>query len=125
MPIRSFEDLTVWQRAVDLAVEVYNLTSAFPDRERFGLTTQLRRAAISVASNIAEGNGRNTTRDYLNFLSHSRGSLFETRSLLIVSSKLHFVDAAKVVTVRELDDEVGRLLSGLRRSLQRRLTPNP
>ena len=118
--IQDFEDLLVWQKAVDLAANVYDLTARFPASERFGLTSQLRRAAVSVSSNIAEGNGRATTNDYLNFLSHSRGSTFETRSLLRVSTRVDLVRRAEVEPFYELTNEIGRMLSGLRTSLKRR-----
>lgn len=75
--IRSHRDLIAWQKAVDLGLEVYRLTRSFPDAERFGLISQLRRAGVSVSSNIAEGYGRGTTADYLRFLRAARGSLYE------------------------------------------------
>jgi four helix bundle protein len=76
----SFRDLSVWQRAIELTVGVYQLTAAFPDSERFGLTSQLRRAAVSIASNIAEGYGRATKGEYLQFLGHARGSVSEVET---------------------------------------------
>jgi four helix bundle protein len=123
MSVLSFQDLTVWQRAVDLAVDVYHLTKRFPAEERFGMTSQLRKAAVSISSNIAEGNGRATTKDYVNFLSTARGSLFETKSLLVVSGRLDFAGAADVDRLLRSSDEVGRMLSGLRSSLQERIPP--
>jgi four helix bundle protein len=76
----SFRDLSVWQRAIELTVGVYQLTAAFPDSERFGLTSQLRRAAVSIASNIAEGYGRATKGEYIQFLGHARGSVSEVET---------------------------------------------
>lgn len=121
MAVHDFEDLTVWQKAMDLAVEVYRLTERFPPDERYNLTSQLRRAAGSVSANIAEGNGRGGTRDYVNFLSHSRGSLNETRSRLILSHRLGFISKTELATATALMREVGRMLTALRRSLQKRI----
>src|SRR5579871_3338951 len=86
----SFKDLVVWQRAVQLSLATYKLTSAFPASERFGLTSQLRRASVSVASNIAEGYGRSTRGEYLLFLGHARGSNFEIQTHLVISHALGF-----------------------------------
>ena len=121
MPIRDFEDLIAWQKSVDLITAVYRLTRQFPAEERYGLTSQLRKAAVSVASNIAEGNGRGTTKDYIHFLHTSRGSLYETRSLLIVSDRLQLASISRTDPVFLLADEVGRTLSGLHTSLRKRL----
>jgi four helix bundle protein len=117
MLVRGFQDLMVWQKAVDLAAEVYRLSRSFPEDELFGMTSQIRRAAISVSSNIAEGNGRGTTKDYMNFVSYSRGSVYEVRSNLEVSNRLGFVATAGVSRAVEMSDEIGRMLTGLRTSL--------
>ena len=120
MTVRDFEDLIVWQKSVDLAADVYALTQDFPRDERFGMTKQLREAAVSVSSNIAEGNGRWTTKDYVHFLINSRGSLYEVRSLLLVSKRLGFTTDGGVVDLTALIEEIGRMLAGLRASLLRR-----
>jgi four helix bundle protein len=120
MLVRGFQDLIVWQKAVDFAAEVYRLSQDFPEQERFGMTSQIRSAAVSVSSNIAEGNGRGTTKDYINFLSYSRGSLYEVRSILEVSNRLGFVAAAGLSRAVEMSDEIGRMLTGLRASLARK-----
>ena len=86
----SFRDLDVWQRAVELTLAIYKLTATFPDVERFGLTNQLRRAAVSVASNIAEGYGRATKGEYIQFLGHARGSISEVETQLVIASALSF-----------------------------------
>lgn len=86
--IESYRDLKVWQRAMDLAVLVYGLTAAFPKQEQFGLTAQSRRAAVSVAANIAEGYGRSTKAAYLNFLRIAQGSLKETETHLILAGRV-------------------------------------
>ena len=85
MRVRNYRDLVVWQRAVDFVAEIYRITARFSRDERFGLTAQLRRASVSVCANIAEGSGRATSRDLLNFLSHARGSLKEAESMVLVA----------------------------------------
>jgi len=86
----SFRNLTVWQRAVELSLQIYKLTGAFPDSERFGLTNQLRRASVSVASNIAEGDGRSTRGEYIQFIGHTRGSISEVETQLVIARGLEF-----------------------------------
>jgi four helix bundle protein len=87
---KSFKELIVWQRAIELTVAVYKLTASFPDSERFGLTNQLRRAAVSVASNIAEGCGRSTTGEYFQLLGHGRSSNCELQTQVVISKALSF-----------------------------------
>jgi len=118
--IRNFKDLVVWQKSVDLAVAVYELSRSFPREERFGLTAQIQRAAVSVSSNIAEGSGRATTKDLLHFLGISRGSLHETESLGIVSERLGFAAQANLTRVLDLPDHTGKVMTLHRRSLQTR-----
>jgi four helix bundle protein len=86
----SFKDLIVWQKAVDLSSEVYRLTASFPRSERFGLSDQMRRASVSVASNIAEGYGRATKGEYVQFLGHARGSNCELQTQLAIAERLGF-----------------------------------
>jgi four helix bundle protein len=86
----SFKDLVVWQRAVELSLAVYKLTGCFPPSERFGLSNQLRRALVSVASNVAEGYGRATKGEYIQFLGHARGSNCEVLTQLVIARGLHF-----------------------------------
>jgi four helix bundle protein len=101
----TFEDLDVFKRALDLMVAVYRVTKTFPGDERFGLTQQLRRAAVSVVSNLAEGQGRLTSGEWRQFLSQARGSLFEIQAQLMVAQRLEYVD----------DVQYQRLRSGVRR----------
>ncbi len=91
----SYKELIVWQKAKALAVAIYQATEKFPKSERYGLTGQLRRAAVSVASNIAEGQGRNTTGEFLQFLDHARGSLLELQTQLDISLELKFLSEAE------------------------------
>ncbi len=116
----SYKDFVVWQRAVELSLEVYKLTSSFPESERFGLTNQLRRASVSVASNIAEGYGRSTSGEYRQFLGHARGSNFELQTQLVIAGGLGFGKAPTRQTVQELSEEVSRMLVAIMKKLQSR-----
>ena len=116
MVVRDFQDLVVWQKSVDLIVDLYSATRSFPSEERFGITAQLRRAAISIASNIAEGNGRGTTKDYIRFLSISRGSIYEVRSLLVVCQRLDFLALDSGTHFAGRTNEIGRMLSACARA---------
>lgn len=119
MAIRDFRDLIVWQKAMDLVELIYELTREFPDEERFGLRLQLRKASVSVPSNIAEGNGRYSTKDYLRFLSISSGSLRETQTDVLVAKRLRYINDDKTIQAMVLCEEVARLLSRLVQSLRR------
>jgi len=112
----SFRNLTVWQRSIELTLAVYRLTSKFPDSERFGLTNQLRRASVSVASNIAEGYGRATKGEYVQFLGHARGSNSEVETQIVISKALGFGTEDELKTTEALCNEVGRMLGALMKS---------
>jgi four helix bundle protein len=114
----SFKDLAVWQRAVEMTLEVYKLTSSFPDSERFGLINQLRRASVSVPSNIAEGYGRATRGEYLQFLGHARGSNSEVETQIVIAKALGFGSKQMLQTAEELCHEVGRMLCAMMKSLR-------
>jgi four helix bundle protein len=122
-PCKSHKDLIVWHRAMELAVEVHRLTARFPPHELFGLAAQLRRAAVSVPSNIAEGSARRTTRDLTAFLHVARGSVAEIETQLLLARQVAYIDDAALSSVVPRVDEVGRLLNGLIAALQRRLRP--
>jgi len=115
--VRRYQDLLVWQRAVDLVLKVYEATDCFPQKEVFGLTNQLRRASVSIPSNIAEGQGRNTTRDFLRFLAMARGSLQELEIQLLIAYRLGFLRDCDNDELAALVADTGRLLNGLSRSL--------
>jgi four helix bundle protein len=119
MSVRRYQDLKVWQHAIDLTLESYDLTDRFPPHERFGLTSQIRRAAVSIPSNIAEGQGRAHRPEFLNFLSIARGSLQELETLLVIAERRHYLPEKQLVKIRGMSDEVSRMLSGLRRALKR------
>ena len=114
----SFKDLVVWQRAVQMALEIYKLTADFPASERFGLTNQLRRASVSVASNIAEGYGRSTRGEYIQFLGHARGSNCEVQTQLEIARALNFGRTERIGEAEALSEEVRKMLFGLLESLK-------
>jgi four helix bundle protein len=109
----SYQDLIAWQKAMDLAEEVYKATRGFPKHELYGLTSQLRRAAVSVPSNIAEGQGRLTPGEFKQFLGHARGSLLETETQIMLAGRLRYVSSEEMSHVIKLSAEVGRILNGL------------
>jgi four helix bundle protein len=117
--VRSFRDLVVWQKAIGLTVEVYRLTERFPKSERFGLTSQLRRAAASIAANIAEGHARSTRPDYARFISIAQGSLAESRTYLHIAERIGLASANDVASIEGLADELSRMLTALRTRLVR------
>jgi four helix bundle protein len=118
--VRTHKDLRVWQESMLLAEMIYKMTAAFPQSERFGLTAQMRRAAVSVVSNIAEGAARYSTREFANFLSIARGSLAELETQLELASRLQLV--ADKVSIEERCNSCGRLLSGLSAVIRRDAT---
>ena len=118
--MKNYKELEVWQKALDLTAEVYKLTCHFPDEERFGLTAQIRRAAVSTAANIAEGWGRGTTREYIQFLFVSRGSLMEVETHGIIARRLSYLSEAQILGLEARVEEVGRMLNGLIQSLRNR-----
>jgi four helix bundle protein len=120
MRVENYRDLVVWKRAVEFAGEIYRISARFPHEEGFGLTAQARRASVSVSANIAEGSGRATSRDLLNFLSYARGSLKEAESLVFIAQRLGFVSAANCIEALRLADETSRMLAGLRVSIKKR-----
>jgi len=105
--------LVVWQKGVDLVTEIYRLSKKFPKDELFGLTSQIRRAAVSIPSNIAEGRGKSSKGEFQQFLHHSRGSLAEVETQIIIAQNLGYLNAADAERVIEIIAEVGRLLHGL------------
>jgi four helix bundle protein len=115
---QSFRDLIVWQRALQLTVSIYKLTGKFPREELYGLTAQVRRAAVSVASNIAEGQGRGTVGEFRQFLCIARGSNFEVQTHLEIARALRFGDSAAIDRTEALSPEVGKMFYGMLDSLQ-------
>jgi four helix bundle protein len=115
----------VWQKAVDLVTEVYKLTDTFPKREVYSLTDQLRRAAVSVPSNIAEGQAHPNNREFSHFLRHSAGSLAEIETQLHIAEKLEYADAASMDQLIQRENEVGRILNGLIGSMREQIGRAP
>ncbi len=118
----SFRDLFAWQRAIQLCVAVYGMTSSFPQKEEFGLSSQLRRAVVSTASNIAEGSAR-SRKEYCRFLSIAIGSNFEVETQLVIVREVGMCTGPELNHVEALCNETGRLLNGLKKKLQS--SPSP
>ena len=116
----SYKELIVWQKAKALAGDVYRTTDNFPRHETYGLTSQLRRAAVSVASNIAEGQGRLTKGEFQQFLGHARGSLLELETQLAIAVDLHYLSLDGLTLLEAKTSEVRRLLNGLIDALRMR-----
>lgn len=116
--LNSYKDLIVWQKAMDLAEEVYLLSKRFPKEEQFAFTYQIRRAVVSVPSNIAEGKGRTSKAEYLHFLSVANGSLSEVDTQLLLAVRIGYLDQHQVTEALNLREEVSRMLAALRTKLQ-------
>lgn len=114
---RSYKDLIAWQKAMDLVTATYRSTARFPKEEQFGLTSQLRRAAVSIPSNIAEGQGRLSEREFRYFLGQARGSLMEVETQLQIAKNLGYIEAEQTKELLESCAEVGRILNGLMASI--------
>ena len=120
MDVKHYRDLIVWQKAMGLVVAIYKQTANFPTEEKYGLTNQMRRAAVSVPSNIAEGQCR-PTRDFMRILQIARGSLLELETQILISGSLKYLDKSRTSELMKLTEEVSRLISGLTSSLSRNL----
>jgi four helix bundle protein len=119
MGAKNFKDLIAWQRGMDLVEMVYAVTKNFPAEELYGLTSQLRRAAVSIPSNIAEGQGRSSAGDFLRFLTMAYGSLREVETQLLIAVRLKYLGPSDLEPIQKLCDETGRLLNGLMNSLRK------
>lgn len=115
--MNKFKDLTVWQKSMDLAETVYKLTSNFPSEEKFGLQSQIKRCAVSIASNIAEGAGRNSKNEFRHFLSISLGSSYELETQLILASRFNHINKESLEVVLDKLIEVQKMIIGLSKSL--------
>ncbi len=109
----SYREIKVWQRAIEMVVDIYSCTRSFPKEEMFGLASQLRRAAVSIASNIAEGKGRRTDREFLQFLHHARGSVFEVETQLTIAARLGYMPETEGLRLGNSAGEIARMLNGL------------
>jgi four helix bundle protein len=118
VPVQSYRELVAWQKAMDFTAEVYRVTRKFPKEELYGVTSQLRRAAVSIPSNIAEGQGRQTTGEFRQFLGHARGSLLETETQILLAERLGYLDHETTESLLKQIAEIGRILNGLINSLK-------
>jgi len=118
--VRSYRDLIAWQKAIERVTEIYRATQSFPDSERFGLTSQLRRAAVSVPSNIAEGHVRQSPGEFKQFLGHARGSLLEVETQIFIARNLGYFSQERSTNLIKRTEEAGRVLNGLIGSLKGR-----
>ena len=116
MPVQSYRDLIAWQKAMELVVSVYSCTQTFPKVETYGLVSQMRRAAVSVSSNIAEGHARISTGEFRQFLGQALGSLVEIETQILIGERLSYVDTAKSHELLARTTELGKILNGLLRS---------
>jgi four helix bundle protein len=121
MNVKNYRDLIVWQKAMDLAVEIHPIALSFPKVEMFALTSQLNRCSTSVPSNIAEGHGRRSTGEYLHFLGIARGSLNELETQITLALRYDYIPELVHDQIIEHSGEVGRMLNGLMDSLERRM----
>ena len=121
MEIRNYKDLVVWQKAMGLVTEIYLQTRCFPKDEIYGLTSQIKRAVVSIPSNIAEGHGRDSTKEYIHFLSIAYGSLMEVETQLQIAANLKFLEQSEANKMFYNTAEIGRMINGLSRSLKNKL----
>lgn len=121
MGARNYRDLIAWQKAMDLAEEVFEITALWPKEQLFGLTIQAQRAAVSIASNIAEGQGRNRPAEFLRFLDIAHGSLCELETQLTLACRVRFITESKLNQLLDQTAEIGRLLHGLMRTLRSKM----
>jgi len=118
--MRPHERLDVWKKSIDFVVALYKATETFPKDEKFGLTAQLRRAAVSIPANIAEGAARRTGKEFSYFLSNSQGSASEVETELLIAHRLHYVSDQTFRTLLSALNEIGRMLTGLAHHVQQR-----
>ena len=119
MQVKTYQQLIAWQKAIALVTYIYSVTSKFPREEIYGLTSQLRRAAVSIPSNIAEGQGRATKGEFIQFLCHARGSLYELETQIIIGRNLEYLTTEQEESLAGSIAEIGRILNGLITSLQK------
>jgi len=122
--VRSYQELISWKKSIELVTCVYTLTQNFPRHEVYGLTNQIRREAVSIPSNIAEGQGRLSRGEFKQFLGHARGSVFELESQILIARNLGYLNLEDAAALIERITEIGKLLNGLLKSLDRAFTSN-
>lgn len=120
MDIKSYRDLAVWQKAMDLVMECYEISKEFPKNETYGLTSQLQRAAVSIPTNIAEGQARQHTKEFIQFLSISYGSIAELETLIQIAGRLNYFNTNQLYKFMDRTATLGKMINGLRKSLEKR-----
>ncbi|MGE3623129.1 MAG: four helix bundle protein [Bdellovibrionales bacterium] len=125
MTVNSYRDLEVWQKSVDMVARIYEATKLFPREELYTLTSQIRRAAISIPSNIAEGRGKRSTRDFMRYISIACGSLAELETQLVIAGKLGYLPAHQLDPLFDELARIGRMLNGMLAGLEKRLSGSP
>ena len=120
MGLKSYRDLEVWQKAMDLVVACYQITKKFPKNEVYGLINQLQRAAVSIPANIAEGRERQHSKEFIQYLSIAYGSLAELETHIQIAERLTYIDMNQLKKLLDKTAEIGRMLNGLRKSLEKR-----
>jgi four helix bundle protein len=118
--VRNYQDLIVWQKSLEFTVAIYSYTKTFPKEETYGITSQMRRAAVSISSNIAEGQTRHTSKLFLQFLSIARGSLSELETQIILSYRLNYISEENKDQLLTKAEEIGRVLGSLMKTLTKR-----
>ena len=118
MKSSDYRQLKVWQKALDLTIEIYNIVKYLPREETYALSSQMRRAAVSIPSNIAEGQGRNSDKEFTNFLSISRGSLWELETQIEICERLQYITPQQTYNIRLLTTEVSKMINSLSNSLK-------
>ena len=113
MDSKGFEQLIVWQKAMDITVEIYRLTKMLPKEELYALSNQMRRAAVSIPSNIAEGQSRNSSREFIQFLNIAKGSNAELYTQILICERVGYISSIDLAPIKELSREIGRMLSTL------------
>ena len=116
--VKSYRNLIVWQKSIEVCALIYQLTRDFPSEETFGITSQLKRAAISVPTNISEGHSRNSRKEYRHFIGIARGSIAEVETLILLTKNLQFTSENKISEISALCTEIGKMLTSLNRKLQ-------
>lgn len=122
MNVKCYRDLIVWQKAVEFAVSCYKICQQFPKSETYGLSSQLQRASVSIPANIAEGAGRDYTKEFIRHLSIAKGSLFECETHLVIAHRIGYLNESDQNQLFTISAEIGRMIHGLTLSLERKLT---
>lgn len=118
--MRPHNNLDAWKRSIEFVLRIYKVTESFPKDERFGLTSQIRRASVSIPANIVEGAGRKSDKEFIQFLSHAQGSASEVETELLIASRLGYIKAVVYAELEKELDDIGRMITGLSNHLKRK-----